>query len=86
MNIFSYSFYDLEGAKMVSGLTVAFSKEAVLDTIAYNGFKAINVSVKKLPELRPAIEVDGLGIYHINEERLHLLSHELLIRKGGGDI
>jgi len=86
MNIFSYSFFDLEDAKMVSGLTVATSKEAVLDTIAYNGFKAMNVSVRKLSELRPAIEVDGLGIYHINDERLRLMSHELLIRKGDSDI
>lgn len=86
MNIFSYSFFDLETAEMVSGLTVASCKEAVLDTITYHGFKAISVSVRKLPELRAAIEVDGLGTYHINEERLRLLSHELLIRKGGGDL
>lgn len=86
MNLYTYSFFDLEHAEMVSGLTVAISKESVIDTIARRGFKAVNVSVKKLPELRAAIDVDGIGDFYINEERLRLMSHELLIRKGGGDI
>lgn len=82
MNIYSYSFFDLEKAEMVSGLTVARSKKDVLCTLASNGYKGIYASVRKMHELRYAIEVDGLGAYRLNTERLKLLSREILFLEG----
>lgn len=86
MNVYSYSFFDLDAAEMRSGLLIADSREQVLENIKESGFHAIGVTARAMPDLLPAIMVNYEGDYCIEIFRLRQLSRELLIRKGGGDL
>lgn len=86
MNVYAYSFFDLDAAEMRSGLLIADSWEQVLESIRESGIHAIGASVRAMPDLLPAIMVNYEGDACIELDRLRELSHELLIRKGGGDL
>lgn len=86
VKVYAYSFFDLETAEMRGGLLIADSREQVLESIKESGFHAIGISVRAMPDLLPALTVDYEGNPSIEIFRLRQLSHELLIRKGGGDL
>lgn len=86
MNVYAYSFLDMTEGKMVSGLMAAICKESVLASIEGCGYHAMAVTVRAMPELKGAIEMDCLGCYSLNPERVQQLSRELLLRRGGGDL